>query len=133
MGPTKRDNHAELWQFDHIVPIVFFDLSKEADLKLCWNFTNIRVEPINLDQPKEFGMDVLGAKKYFEDLYNHSGLSLAKKMVEKIEGIDQELQLSDQAFAFIESQSQLSENTLTSKSLFPWLLTPHRPLTYANP
>lgn len=82
------DNHAELWQFDHIVPIVFFDLSKEADLKLCWHFTNIRVEPINLDKPKEFGMDVLGAKKYFEDLYIHSGFSLTKKMVEKIEGIE---------------------------------------------
>jgi hypothetical protein len=82
------ENHALLWQFDHIVPIALFDFTKEEELKLCWNFINLRVEPIHSANPKEYGTAILEAKKYFDDLYTNSGYSFAKKMIEKIEGFE---------------------------------------------
>ncbi|WP_439504795.1 hypothetical protein [Sediminibacterium sp.] len=82
------ENHALLWQFDHVVPIAFFDFSKEEELKLCWNFINLRVEPTHSDNSKEHGTAILGAKKYFTDLYLNAGFGLAKNMIEKIEGLE---------------------------------------------
>src|SRR5688500_18764886 len=33
------NNFGEAWQFDHIIPVVYFNYSDKNDLKLCWNFT----------------------------------------------------------------------------------------------
>src|SRR6185503_16184229 len=38
------DNFGKLWQLDHIIPVTYFDHSQEDELKMCWNFTNLRVE-----------------------------------------------------------------------------------------
>lgn len=40
------------WQFDHIIPIVYFDLNDQEDLKLCWNFTNIHVKKGDISKKK---------------------------------------------------------------------------------
>ena len=34
-------NYCKEWEIDQIVPTSLFDLTKEADLLLCWNFSNM--------------------------------------------------------------------------------------------
>ena len=81
-------NFASSWQFDHIVPITYFDFSSEADLYLAWNFINIRVERLEPNKSKGNGIDELAAKPYFRDLYNKTGYAVCLKMIEKIERIE---------------------------------------------
>lgn len=35
------DNYCKVWNLDHIVPVFLFDLTKEDELKLCYNYQNI--------------------------------------------------------------------------------------------
>jgi hypothetical protein len=72
------------WQFDHIVPVTYFDFSKEEDLFLCWNFINIRVEKLELNKNRDNRIDVLAVKPYFMDLHNKTGYGFCLKMIEKL-------------------------------------------------
>jgi hypothetical protein len=78
------DNFSEAWQFDHIIPVAYFAFNSEEDLRLCWNFTNIRVETPG----KTPGIDVLGAKTYFQTLYTRSGYPICQGMLQKIEALE---------------------------------------------
>lgn len=82
------DNFAEKWQFDHIVPVAYFDFSSEEDLLLCWNFINIRVERIEYNKVRGNRIDVMGVRTYFEDLYNKTKYRFCEKMLEKIRTIE---------------------------------------------
>jgi hypothetical protein len=82
------DNFSKNWQFDHIIPVVYFDFAKEEDLKLCWNFTNIRAEKLQLDKNRGNRIDVLAAKTYFETLYENTQYHLCLEMVKKIKDIE---------------------------------------------
>jgi len=81
-------NFGSVWQFDHIVPVAYFDFSIEEDLILCWNFLNIRVEAIDPNKNRGNRIDVMAAKPYFESLYNKTGFSLCLKMIDKISKIE---------------------------------------------
>ena len=35
------DNYGEYWVVDHIVPLRFFDLNNENDMRICWNYKNL--------------------------------------------------------------------------------------------
>lgn len=35
------ENYGSVWVIDHIVPFRMFDLFKEEDLTLCWNYRNL--------------------------------------------------------------------------------------------
>ena len=86
---TNWENFSESWQFDHIVPISYFDFDKDEDMKLCWNFINIRiarVDPANQDRHR---VDLLSAKAYFEALFDKTQYIICQKMVEKLESIRQ--------------------------------------------
>ena len=85
---TNWENFSELWQFDHIIPVTYFDFKEENDLRLCWNFTNIRIEKLQLNKNQENRIDVLGAKSYFESLFKNTGYLLCEKMLEKIVRIE---------------------------------------------
>lgn len=82
------DNFGTSWQFDHIVPVAYFDFSKDEDLLLCWNFVNIRVEKIGPNKNRGHRVDVLAVKAYFESLYSKTGYSFCLKMLEKINIIE---------------------------------------------
>jgi len=82
------ENFAKMWQFDHIIPVTYFDYSSEEELRLCWNFTNLRVEPFQLNKDRGNRLDVLGASSYFEELYLKTGYSIAKSLKDKITGIE---------------------------------------------
>lgn len=47
-GELNWENFGAAWQFEHIVPLAYFDFSIEDDMHLCWNFINIRVESLEL-------------------------------------------------------------------------------------
>lgn len=81
------ENFATSWQFDHIVPVAYFDFNDVEDLKLCWNFTNIRVEVQDYNKARGNKIDVLAVKPYFETLYKNTGYELCSKMVNKIDAI----------------------------------------------
>ena len=85
---TTWENFSETWQFDHIVPVAYFDFNKEEDMALCWNFTNIRVEKTTVNRNRENRVDVLAARAYFEDLYQRTGYPICKRMVDKIQQIE---------------------------------------------
>lgn len=48
------DNYGSLWVIDHIVPFRKFDLFKEEDLKICWNYRNL-MPILNDDNLKKQG------------------------------------------------------------------------------
>lgn len=87
-GSLNWDNFAEQWQFDHIVPIAYFDFNNDADLMLAWNFINIRVEKIDLNKTRGNKIDVISAKSYFNALYDKTEYSACAKMLKKIEQIE---------------------------------------------
>lgn len=82
------NNFSTAWQFDHIVPVAYFDFADDDDLRLCWNFTNIRVEKLVQNKNRGNRIDVLAAKGYFESLFEKTGYSVCKQMVEKITRIE---------------------------------------------
>ncbi|HMR92915.1 MAG TPA: hypothetical protein PKC69_11390 [Chitinophagaceae bacterium] len=88
------------WQFDHIIPVAYFDFDKEEELKLCWNFTNLRVEHFKLNKDRGQRLDILGARAYFEELHQKTGYPVCLGLLEKINS----LELS----AFISTQEQQS-------------------------
>jgi hypothetical protein len=85
----KWENFGKAWQFEHLVPVAYFDFSKEEDLRLCWNFINIGVERLDLTKNTAGGLDVLAVRPYFEKLYNKTGYPLCKRMLERIAAIEQ--------------------------------------------
>lgn len=79
---------AKNWQFDHIIPVTYFDHAQEEDLRLCWNFTNLRVEPFQLNKDRGNRLDVLGARSYFDELYLKTGYPITKALRDKIARIE---------------------------------------------
>lgn len=87
-GELSWSNYGKEWQFDHIIPVTYFDFKNEDDLKLCWNFTNIRVEANQKNKERGNRVDVLMAKTYFLDIYNETGYHVCKKLLDKIAAIE---------------------------------------------
>lgn len=79
------ENFGTAWQFDHIVPVTYFDFSKENDLRLCWNFINIRVEKTAPgDNTANNRIDIIAARPYFEGLYKKTKHEQCLRMIDKI-------------------------------------------------
>ncbi|HMG67346.1 MAG TPA: hypothetical protein VK588_06655 [Chitinophagaceae bacterium] len=82
------DDFGKKWQFDHIIPVTYFDFSKESELKICWNFTNIRVEQLQRNKDRGNGLDVFAAKGYFEELFKKTLYPPCLLLHKKIEAIE---------------------------------------------
>ncbi len=95
-------NFGSVWQFDHIVPVTYFDHSDEKDLRLCWNFTNLRVEPIQKNKDRGNRLDILAAMAYYQELHKKTAYTICEKMIKKIESIElSELSSSEAQQKFI--------------------------------
>jgi hypothetical protein len=81
------NNFSKAWQFDHIVPVAYFNLKEEDELRLCWNFINIRVEKIAHNKNRGNRVDVYETKRYFEKLYQKTLLPICLIMLDKINSI----------------------------------------------
>lgn len=73
------------WQFGHIVPVSYFNLQNEDELKLCWNFLNIQVETIGEEKG---GIDAIAARPYFEAIYKETGNTTCLKFLEKLSSME---------------------------------------------
>lgn len=82
------ENFSKAWQFDHIVPVAYFDLKNEEELKLCWSFINIRVEKILHNKNRGNRVDVYETKRYFEKLYQKTLFPICLQMLDKINSMD---------------------------------------------
>lgn len=82
------ENFAEKWQFDHVIPVSYFDHDEERELRLCWNFTNLRIESLHQDKNQGRSIDVLGAKSYFDELFSRTGFWVTRELRDKIARIE---------------------------------------------
>ena len=108
------DNFAQNWQFDHIVPVAYFDFTNEEDLLLCWNFINIRVERIEHNKIRGNRIDVMGVRTYFEDLYNTTKYPFCLRMLEKIATIE---------VSNIETNTEMKAFIIKNQSYFEQIAT----------
>jgi hypothetical protein len=96
------DNFGEKWQIDHIIPVIYFDFADNHELKMCWNFINLRVETFQRNKDRGNRVDIIGAKTYFTELYEKTSYQPSKDLLEKIERIElSELVSSEQQTSFI--------------------------------
>lgn len=109
------ENFGSAWQFDHIIPVAYFNFEIEEDLYLCWNYINIRVEAILPDKSKAERIDALVAKAYYENLYNQTQSSICKRMLEKIAGLETTSiqQINQGVKAFLTTQKNWLEQVAT--------------------
>lgn len=79
------DDFGKKWQLEHIVSFQYFDITKDEDLRLCWNFLNIRVK--NLEHKSCLEVNDLAALNYFESIYQTTGLPISQQMVDKLKSL----------------------------------------------
>ncbi len=82
------DNFGTMWQFDHIIPVTYFNFSDDEELKLCWNFTNIRIEQFQPNNNRGNRLDMLAAKNYFKELFEKTRYEPCQKLLQKIDAIE---------------------------------------------
>ena len=82
------DSFGKNWQFDHVVPVFYFDFTSEMELGLCWSFINLRVGYFKHAKEKGNRPDLLAARKYFKDLYNATGFETSLRLIEKIDQVE---------------------------------------------
>jgi hypothetical protein len=82
------DNFGKKWQLDHIIPVTCFDFSVEAELKICWNFINLRVTSPDNTKNRSFALEILSAKAYFEELYKATLYLPCLRLLEKIRAVE---------------------------------------------
>jgi hypothetical protein len=100
-------NFGKEWQFEHIIPVTYFDFSNQQDLKLCWNFTNLTVSKPGKSDLKGSQIDLVGAKNYFLKLYELSGFLICRQMADKITQIEaQQLETTSPQQLFIISHRE---------------------------
>ena len=121
----KWENFGSAWQFDHIIPLAYFDFSNEEDLILCWNFLNIRVARLEQNKSVTGRMDMVGVKSYFKSLYSKTNYSLCLKMIEKLEKIKSSVKLNEPAIEqfIIFNKAQIELSATFSKEEFNRLNT----------
>lgn len=78
------DNFGLTWQFEHLVSTHWFDWNNPEELRLCWNFTNIRAAATDHEPPA----DPLGyAKQFYSLLFKASNYPVCSNMLSKLEAL----------------------------------------------
>ena len=85
---SSWEDFGKKWQFDHVIPITYFDFTSEEELKLCWNFTNLSIEHFEENKNRGDRIDIIGAKKYFKELYDQTGYKPCLELFQKIESLE---------------------------------------------
>ena len=113
-GEMNWENFSEAWQFDHVVPIGYFEFEKERDLRLCWNFTNIRVEKLKKGAKPAKTTDILAAKAHFSVLWEAGGYAICKEMMERIELIEEQQKVASGSLSgFLQDNKSMINNLAT--------------------
>lgn len=100
----KWSSYSRNWQISQYIPVQYFDFNKEADLKLCWNFMNLKVEVPGKQDINGFNPSALA--RYFESVYSITQLSMASSLAQKAREIESEqITLTAQAEKFLQDHS----------------------------
>jgi hypothetical protein len=83
------ENFGHLWQFDHILPVIYFDFNDVEQMKLCWSFVNIRCESIEANKNKGAAVDFLNVKAHFEGLLAATSFPIIGQLIAKLNEIEQ--------------------------------------------
>jgi hypothetical protein len=81
------DNFSSVWQFDHVLPITYFNFRDPQELRLCWNFINICVEKTIPGAKKLERINILASKSYFQTIYHNTAYSICLEFIKKINGL----------------------------------------------
>ncbi|HEY2721101.1 MAG TPA: hypothetical protein VGI82_05230 [Chitinophagaceae bacterium] len=76
------NDFGQKWQFDHILPVTYFDFADEHELKMCWNFLNLKIH--NLQQTSSKNSNITWVKSYFKELYHKTGYKICSDLLDKI-------------------------------------------------
>ena len=82
------NNFGTKWQFEHHLPVSYFDFSLEKDLRLCWNFINLRAESLETSISGRQNHSLRNAKAVFEKIHASTGNLIASQILEKIGQIE---------------------------------------------
>ncbi len=107
------ENFGKAWQFEHIIPVAWFNDESEQELKACWNYLNLRVAPIEGSKPSS---DLLFAQQYFEKLYQASGFQGCLYYIDMLKAIIKAYStaaVSDSIVTFIETNQTALDAILT--------------------
>ncbi len=110
-GGASWENFGNYWQFEHIIPVTYFDFSKEEELRMCWSFVNMRVDVFTDEKEKGVRPDLLVARNYFVSLFEKTSLLICKELLDKIEQIERDEPVNERAqVSFInENRTYLDE------------------------
>lgn len=104
------DNFSEQWQFDFIIPIQYFDIEKEEELRICWNFLNLTAAPIKENRQSSFNL--LQAKTHFNVLAAKTGLKHISIFIQKItelESITKKESIQEKKISFLLAEKEKVE------------------------
>ena len=79
---------AKDWRFEHVIPMDYFDFTIDQELRLCWNFINIRVVRNVAGESNESKVDPFAARSYYESMFRNTGYLTCLEMIKKIEQIE---------------------------------------------
>ena len=121
------DNFGTSWQFEFTIPLTFFNFQEESDLKLAWNYLNIRVgRPSSKDDTPR--SDLLFAKNYFTALSRHTSLSICQQFLAKIESLEAEQTPPAAQLSFLDDNALFLDQISGFGSIEFELLNNGRPL-----
>jgi hypothetical protein len=99
------DNFSTDWHFEHVLPLAYFNFDNEEELKMCWHFTNIKVE--KMQQQKALKPDLTAIKQYFTAIVNNTDLTICKAIINKIEQIpNRSVELGSKQLLFLQGNQQ---------------------------
>ncbi len=103
VADMKWSSYSRNWQISQYIPVQYFNFSKDYDLKLCWNYMNLKVEPIG--KPDNMGFNPSALARYFETLFSITQLTPAKLLANKAKDIEREqIVLAPQVELFLKDQ-----------------------------
>ncbi|MBI5371082.1 MAG: hypothetical protein HZA79_03535 [Sphingobacteriales bacterium] len=78
------EDFGKKWQFDHIIPVAYFDFTREEDLKACWGFPNLSIEYIPESKETGKGFNMLAARNFFQTLWEKTHYAPCKALLSKL-------------------------------------------------
>lgn len=115
-------NAGQEWQFEHLIPVTYFNFSDNEDLKLCWNFLNLRVETSQVKGEKGRRHDLLVAKSYFETLRAKTSDLTCRKLLDKIASIEKAEEVKTERVVLFIKENDAYLNQISSYSQFEFEL-----------
>jgi hypothetical protein len=79
------ENYGIYWDIDHVIPLSLFDFSQEINIKICYNWINLRplekkvnITKSNIIQKNYINEHIKDIQKYLENNTNYEYQSLSE-------------------------------------------------------